>query len=80
MSDRFLSRHDAAKLLSIAPATLAAWQYRARLTGRPDDAPPSTKIGKLRRYSERALLAWVAARASQAARQTTPRRRKGAAR
>jgi hypothetical protein len=79
MADRFLSRLDAARLLSISPATLAQWQYRAAKSGRPADAPPSVKVGKLRRYSEAALLAWVAARAKQAAR-TTGRRRGGAAR
>lgn len=72
MSDRFLTRLEAARLLSISPATLAAWQYRAAKAGRPADAPPSVRLGKLRRYSEAALLAWVAARAKQAAR--CPRR------
>lgn len=80
MPDRFLTRLEAARLLSISPATLAAWQYRAAKFGRPADAPPSVKVGgKLRRYSEAALLAWVAARAKRAARTTTVRRRRGGA-
>lgn len=69
-ADRFLSRLEAARLLSCSPATLAAWQLRAAKSGRPSDAPPSVKVGRLRRYSEAALLAWVAARAKQAARST----------
>lgn len=76
MTDRFLTRLEAARLLSCSPSTLAAWEYRAANSGRPSDAPPSVKVGKLRRYSEAALLAWVAARAKQAARST----RRGGAR
>lgn len=76
MTDRFLTRLEAARLLSCSPSTLAAWEYRAAKSGRPSDAPPSVKVGKLRRYSEAALLAWVATRAKQAARST----RRGGAR
>lgn len=80
MSDRFLSRRQAAELLAIAPSTLAQWQYRAARAGRPADAPPSVKLGgKLRRYRESELLAWVAARAKRATRATTSRRRRGGA-
>jgi hypothetical protein len=66
MSDRFLTRQEAAKLLSISPATLAAWQYHAAKSDRPDISPPSVKVGKLRRYSEAGLLEWVAGQAKQA--------------
>ncbi len=66
MSDRFLTRQEAARLLSISPATLAAWQLRAAKSGQPDVSPPSVKVGKLRRYSEAGLLAWVARQAKQA--------------
>jgi predicted DNA-binding transcriptional regulator AlpA len=80
MSDRFLTRQEAAKLLSISPATLAAWQYRAAKRGRPDISPPSVKVGKLRRYSEADLLAWVARQARQARSNMTRSQRGGDAR
>jgi hypothetical protein len=68
MSDRFLTRLEAARLLSISPATLAAWEYLAKKKTRPDYAPPSIKVGKLRRYSETSLLAWVAKQAARSKR------------
>jgi predicted DNA-binding transcriptional regulator AlpA len=77
MSDRFLTRLEAARLLSCSPATLAAWQYRAQKAGRPTDAPPSVKIGKLRRYSEAELVRWIAMRAKAATRAASVRRHRG---
>lgn len=73
---KFLTRRQAAELLSIAPATLSAWEYRARKSGRPDDAPPSVKVGaKLRRYEEESLVRWIATRAKAATRTTSKRHR-----
>jgi len=76
MSDRFLTRRQAAEMLAIQPATLAAWQYRAGKSGRPTDAPPSVKLGKLRRYPEAELVRWIATRAKAASR-TTSRHHRG---
>jgi len=59
MADKFLSRAEAAELLSIAPATLRSWSYQY-------DPPPMVKIGRLCRYPEQKLLAWVEKRARQA--------------
>lgn len=57
MADRFLTRAQAAARLGIAPKTLA------NLHSTGGDAPPVVYVGPgSPRYSERALLAWLAGR------------------
>jgi predicted DNA-binding transcriptional regulator AlpA len=53
MSDRFLSRKEAATMLGLAEGTLAVWHCIGK-----KDAPPMRKHGRRCLYSERDLLAW----------------------
>jgi len=50
--ERLLSRREAADLLRVSPATLAAWAYKR--TG-----PQFYRVGKWTRYSEGDVLAWL---------------------
>ena len=59
MADKFLSRAEAAELLSIQPSTLRSWSYQY-------DPPPAVKVGRFVKYPEQKLLAWVEKRARQA--------------
>jgi hypothetical protein len=68
MTTRFLTRREAAELLGVSTDCIAAWEYKARKSGRPEDAPPSLLVGKLRRYPEQALLGWVVTRSREAER------------
>ena len=57
--DIFLTRQAAANLLSVSTAALRSWHYRG-------GGPPMVKIGRLCRYEESKLLAWVFQQAKQA--------------
>lgn len=52
MSDRLLSRADAAEILGVPPATLAAWAYRM-------EGPAFYRIGRHVRYRELELQEWI---------------------
>ena len=56
--DIFLTRQAAANLLSVSTAALRSWHYRG-------GGPPMVKIGRLCRYEESKLLAWVFQQAKQ---------------
>ncbi|RYD34413.1 MAG: DNA-binding protein, partial [Verrucomicrobiaceae bacterium] len=51
----FLTQEQAAKLLTVSPATLQDWRVRG-------GGPPFARIGRLIRYMRADLLAWSAAR------------------
>jgi hypothetical protein len=59
---QFMTRAEAAAMLRVTPAALAKWHERAVQARNPDLAPPSVKIGKLRRYRVDSLIEWVVKR------------------
>ncbi len=77
MTTRFLTRREAAEMLGITTDCIAKWERLARKSGRSDDAPPSLKVGKLRRYPERALIGWIVARSKQAERRLARKAKAG---
>lgn len=56
MVDRMLKPEEVARLLQVSEATIRQWRYRKQ-------GPPSTRLGHSTvRYSEAALLEWIAQR------------------
>jgi hypothetical protein len=51
--DKFLTRREAAEVLGLSPATLAAWRSAGKEFG-----PPMRKHGVRAMYSQRELIAW----------------------
>jgi excisionase family DNA binding protein len=53
---KLLSNDEAAEFLGVSPGTLPIWRHHARYP------LPYIKIGRLVRYSEEDLLAWMESR------------------
>ena len=70
---QFTTTRGVAEMLQVTPAAVEKWLYLAKKNRNPDLAPPSVKIGKLRRYRVDDVIEWVVKRDRSA-------RRKGGSR
>ena len=57
MTDRLLTRRQAAEVLGFQPQTLARWSWEGR-----EDRPPELQVGRAVRYRASDLSEWIANR------------------